>query len=46
MLLRRYLETRFGVIPSELEGRMAASGADALTALFESALAATDVEAI
>lgn len=46
MLLRRYLEQRFGAIPQAMEERMATSDAEALTALFERALAATTIEAI
>jgi flagellar biosynthesis/type III secretory pathway protein FliH len=41
VLLRRYLETRFGAIPPALDERIAGSDADTLTALFERALAVT-----
>lgn len=43
---RRYLERRFGAIPPALEGRIAASDADAITALFDQALAATAIETL
>jgi hypothetical protein len=45
-LLRRYLEQRFGAIPSDLEQRIASSDAETLTALFERALTATAIEAL
>jgi hypothetical protein len=44
VLLRRYLERRFGVIPPALEERIATSDAEELTALFERALVATALE--
>lgn len=46
LLLRRYLERRFGAIPPALEERIAASDAEALTALFDRALAATAIEEV
>lgn len=38
VLLRRYLEKRFGAIPPALDERIVGSDADALTALFDRAL--------
>jgi hypothetical protein len=44
VLLRRYLERRFGAIPPALEERIAGSDADTLTALFDRAISAAAVE--
>jgi hypothetical protein len=44
VLLRRYLERRFGTVPPALEERMADSDADTLTALFDRALSAAAIE--
>ena len=45
-LLRRYLAQRFGSIPPALEGRIAASDATELDALFDRALVADSVDAL
>ena len=44
VLLRRYLQRRFGAIPPTVEERIAESDADTLTALFDRALFATAIE--
>jgi len=45
-LLRRYLGQRFGSIPPALDGRIAASGAAELDALFDHALVADTIDAL
>lgn len=44
VLLRRYLERRFGAIPPVLDERIAGSDADTLTTLFDRALSAVAIE--
>ncbi len=44
VLLRRYLERRFGAIPAALDERISGSDADTLTALFDRALTAVTIE--
>jgi hypothetical protein len=46
ILLRRYLERRFGAIPPALAERMAISDAESLTAMFDRALVATSIDEI
>ena len=46
MLLRRYLERRFGAIPPALDERIAAADADSLTVLFDRALAAATIDVL
>lgn len=46
MLLRHYLERRFGAIPPALEEQITAADAEALTALFDRAIVATAIEEI
>jgi hypothetical protein len=46
VLLRHYLERRFGAVPPALEERIAAADAEALTALLDRAMAVATIEEI